>query len=302
MLKKVDIGVSHGHEVFGNPGPLGLLGLAIATSALVPLSLGYFPAEGPKATFITAAIWALLFGGGCQFLAGIMDFANKNSFGGTIFTCFSFMWAKNAWFLYLMANGFKPDHYIDISTDVTLLAIFAVLTYGFGFFSKILFLFLLDIDLIFLCRLLRATTGTTMVDYPLALFTALMGIIGFWMAMGALINPIAGRVVFPMTGPLFFATKKERFDWHLRNHLFTILYKYWRDKAFVEMPLKDLEEKMANRSHGKSILPDLFYLWEFGYLHLSFEDGGQEKIKSARLNASGIDLFEQLILKKYQWH
>ena len=38
---------------------------------------------------------------------------------------------------------------------------------------------------------------------------------------------------------------------------------------------------------------------EFGYAVLETEEGDPHSIRSVRLNAQGIDLHEQLILKKY---
>ena len=72
-------------ERFGNPAPLGLLGLSIACAALVPIAFGI--SVTPSALG-TASLYALLFGAGFQVLCGLMMFANKIGFGGTVFTCF----------------------------------------------------------------------------------------------------------------------------------------------------------------------------------------------------------------------
>jgi hypothetical protein len=52
------------------------------------------------------------------------------------------------------------------------------------------------------------------------------------------------------------------------------------------------------------IIPELFYLQEYGALQLSSEgpsNGSPAAPKSVRLTAGGIDLYEQLILKKYDF-
>ena len=95
MIKKVDLGISVGHGVFGNPAPLGLFGLAIACAALTPIAFGYGISKETginSSAFLTAALFCFLFGGACQLITGLMEFANKNTFGGTIFTAFAFNW------------------------------------------------------------------------------------------------------------------------------------------------------------------------------------------------------------------
>ncbi len=195
---------------FGDPTPLGLLGLAIGCAALTPLAFGY---SVTAAGFKTAAIWALLFGTGCQMLAGLMSLANKNVLGGTLFTAFSFMWIINAWALTSYAAGFVPDPTIGLAVDATLLVIFTVLTYGFGFFSSLLFLFLLDIDLLFAAKLAKvffpAAGAVAFFNLMIGCLTVGMGLIALWLAFALLINPLAGRTVFCIGKPLFKPFKKQ---------------------------------------------------------------------------------------------
>ncbi len=193
--------------VFGDPTPLGLLGLAIGCAALTPLGFGY---SLTPAGFRTAAVWALLFGTGCQMLAGLMSLVNKNVLGGTLFTAFSFMWVINAWALNSIASGFVPDPAIGLTVDATLLVIFSVLTYGFGFFSSLLFFFLLDIDLLFLAKVAKAfiPAAAAFLNLMIGCLTAGMGLIALWLAFGLLINPVAGRTIFCIGKPLFTPAKK----------------------------------------------------------------------------------------------
>ena len=91
---------------FAESTPLGLLGLAIGCAALTPIAFG--AALTPDA-LRTAAWFCLLFGGGGQFLAGLMALANKNQLGGTLFTTFSFNWVMNWWALNELASGRVPN-------------------------------------------------------------------------------------------------------------------------------------------------------------------------------------------------
>jgi uncharacterized protein len=187
---------------FAEPSPLGLLCLAIGCAALLPIAFG--AAVTPDA-FRTAAIFCLLFGAGGQFLAGIMSLANKNLLGGTLFTTFSFNWVFNWWTLSGIADGRMPNAKVGFAVDVCFLVIFIVLTFAFGYFSKLLFLFLLDIDLLYLFRILNHSLETRAFAMPIAFATIGLIAIALWLAFAVLVNSSAGRTVFPMPGPLFRA-------------------------------------------------------------------------------------------------
>lgn len=284
-------------ERFGNPAPLGLLGLSIGCAALVPIAFGQ---SLTPAGLGTAAMYALLFGAGCQLLCGLMLFANKNSFGGTVFTCFSFLWAMNAWSFHSLSEGRAPDHAVGLAVEVALLVIFLGLTWGFGHFAKMLFVFLLDIDLLFVFRIVRSVTHTTAMNLPIAFATIGLGLIGLWLAFGALLHPIVGRPIFAVGGPLFHAPKKESFDWTLRRALFGVLYAEWRERAFEPLALGELERRVwaePSIPEGRNLKPDLCYLGELGFVVLDTGDDGA--IRRVRLSAKGVDIHEQLVLNKY---
>ena len=188
--------------MFAEPTPLGLLGLAVGCAALLPIAFGR--AMTPDA-FRTAAWFCLLFGGGCQFLAGMMSLANKNLLGGTLFTTFAFNWVVNYLTLKGLTEGQVPDPHVVLAVDLCFLVIFVVLTFAFGFFSKLLFAFLLDIDVLFGCRILKELTHSTAFALPIALATVVLAGIALWLAFAILVNSAAGRTVFAVPGPLFKA-------------------------------------------------------------------------------------------------
>jgi len=293
LINKIDLGKKH--EVFAEPTPLGLLGLAIGCAALTPIAFGHaLTPAGLK----TAAMFCLLFGGGCQFLAGLMNFANKNLFGGTVLTAFSFNWVLNWWSLTQVASGMVPDHDILLATDAVGLVIFLVITYGFGFFSKLLFFFLLDIDLLYAAKLVKALTHTKAMDTPIALLTVGLGLIALWIAFASLINPTSGRTIFKIPGPMFEAKKKQAFDWSLRNAMFEVLFKHWTEVAFKSMSFEDLKAGVQAKVGDRNILPDLAYLMELGAVVVTTEG---ERVVNVRLSAQGIDLYEQIALRKYEF-
>lgn len=293
MIRKIELGKKH--EVFAEPTPLGLIGLSLGCAALTPIAFGHgLTPAGLK----TAAMFCLLFGGGCQAVAGLMNFANKNLFGGTILTAFSFNWIMNWWALSSIASGTIPDHDILLATDAVSLVIFLVITYGFGFFSSLLFAFLLDIDLLYACKVYQGATHTQILAQPIAWLTVVLGLLSLWIAFAGLINPTAGRTVFAIPGPLFHAPKKQGFDWSVRNAMFEILFHHWTENAFKPMPFAELKERMGQKVGPRNILPDLAYLMEYGAVVVTTENDQHVDI---RLSADGIDLYEQLILKKYDF-
>jgi succinate-acetate transporter protein len=196
--------------VFGEPTPLGLLGLSIGCAALVPIAFGWLPSDPAKVAMLlkTAAWFCLLFGAGCQFLSGVMSLANKNTLGGTLLTTFSFNWVFNWWVLDQASQGKVADPTVGLSVDVTFLIIFLVLTYAFGFFSRLLFAFLAVIDALYLLRLVKHFAGPTAGASfgPLLGFTTIaLGAIAMYLALAILLNGAAGRTVLPIGGPLFKA-------------------------------------------------------------------------------------------------
>ena len=186
--------------IFAEPTPMGLIGLAIGCAALAPIALGL---TLTPAALKTAAMLCLLFGGGCQFLAGVMSLANKNLYGGTLFTAFAFNWVMNWWLLTSIAGGVMPDHAVLLSADICFLLIFAAMTYGFGFFSGLLFLFLLVIDLMYLLKIIAGLTGTAALGLPIAVLTIALGLLALWIAFALLLNPVTGRRLFWFPGPVF---------------------------------------------------------------------------------------------------
>lgn len=285
------------HHFFAEPTPLGLIGLALGCAALVPIAFG---AEPSASGFATAGMFCLLFGAGCQMLAGLMSFANRNLYGGTLFTAFAFYWLLNWWALDALSASMLgetvalPDPATLLASDALALVVFVVLTYGFGFYSKLLFAFLLDIDLMFACKVINGALGTHALDLAVAVLTVGLAAIALWIAFAMMINPTAGRAVFPVSGPVFTpAPPPPGFDFSLRQAIFEALYARWRKAAFQPLPLGELREVVQGDG---DLLPDLVYLEERGGVRLARDEGGE--VEAARLTAAGIDLVEARLLHK----
>jgi succinate-acetate transporter protein len=182
-----------------DPTAIGLICLAIGCAALVPIAFG---ASLTPAGFRTAAIFCLLFGAGGQLVAGLGNLLNHNLYGGTLFTSFAFNWIVNWWALDSASRGQPIDPGIVVAVDICFLVIFLLFTYGFAFFSSLLVLFLVDIDLLYLARIARHFGGGEWLAMVVAVCTVALAAISLWIAFALLINPVAGRAVFAFPGPV----------------------------------------------------------------------------------------------------
>jgi succinate-acetate transporter protein len=187
---------------FADPTALGLFGLAIGCASLLPIAFGVKEAMTVDA-LRTCSWFCLLFGAGCQFLAGLMSFANKNGIGGTLLTTFSFNWVMNWWALSSMADGKMANPAIIFAVDCTFLLIFLVMTAAFGYFSRLLFLFLLDIDVLYTLRILKELTHSTAFGMPIAFATIALMAIALYIAFSLVLANASGKVILPIGGPMW---------------------------------------------------------------------------------------------------
>lgn len=189
---------------YAEPTSLGLFGLAIGCASLLPVAFGVKEAFAPEA-LRTVAIFCLLFGCGGQLLAGLMSFANKNMLGGTLLTTFSFNWIVNAWAMRELSEGRVPSSTIIFSVDVCFLVIFLVMTFAFGYFSRLLLVFLLDIDFLYVCRIAKELTHSTAFAMPIALATVVLMGLALYIAFALVLVNAAGKAILPLGGPVFTA-------------------------------------------------------------------------------------------------
>ena len=183
---------------FGEPTPLGLLGLAIGCAALLPVAFGWLPKDPAAAamSFETCAWLCLAFGGACQLLSGLMALANKNVLGGTLLTTFSFNWVMNYWALDRLAHGKVPDATVIACVDGAFLVIFVVLAFAFALVSKVLFALLVDIVALYALRLAHVHGAA------IGIATVVLGALALYVALAMLVNDAAGRVLLPLGGPV----------------------------------------------------------------------------------------------------
>lgn len=88
--------------VVADPAPLGLAGFALTTFVLSVHNANWAP----------DLIWvglALFYGGLAQFMAGMQEFRNKNTFGATAFSTYGAFWASFATFVILALAHALPS-------------------------------------------------------------------------------------------------------------------------------------------------------------------------------------------------
>jgi succinate-acetate transporter protein len=130
---------------FADPGALGLGAFALTTFVLSFANAGWIPGGG-----VTVLGIALFYGGITQLVAGIWEFANKNTFGATAFCSYGAFWLA-AWFL--LTSGNKVDSagvglfflawaiftlymtFAAIKTNVIILLVFIALTLTLAFLA-----------------------------------------------------------------------------------------------------------------------------------------------------------------------
>ena len=91
-----------------DPGPLGLIGFA--TTTLLAGAFYGFKGVTPEA-FIGLAFF---FGGGAQLLAGMWEFRNGNTFGGTAFSSYGAFWIAVA---YSLTNSGIKDGFLNSNNN-----------------------------------------------------------------------------------------------------------------------------------------------------------------------------------------
>ncbi len=187
---------------FADPTALGLFGLAIACAALLPTAFGMKSAMTADA-FRTVAVMCLVFGGGCQLLAGLMSFANRNMLGGTLLTTFSFNWIVNWWAFDGLVQGKSPSTTVVMAVDVCFLFIFFAMTYAFAFQSWLLVVFLVDVDVLYVMRIIGELTQTRpALAMPIAIATLVLTLISLYVAAALVLVNAAGKTVLPLGGPV----------------------------------------------------------------------------------------------------
>lgn len=193
---------NHGHS-FANPGPAGLVALAMACFTFYAVHTG----KVEHTAIPLLGIW-LIGGFVVQIAVGIIELKDGNIVGGNVFTFFSafFMLVTGLELIFKFfasVNGWKIDARIDGWAWLPLAI--ALLTWTPGYFKSPLSLLavVLALDV--------AVPTVAFMDmgvWPKSMsivsgnFLLLAGIFGLYTAAGVVLNTAYGRTIIPMGSPL----------------------------------------------------------------------------------------------------
>src|SRR5262249_58056753 len=114
-------------------------------------------------------------------------------------------WVVNAWSFRELAEGRDPSSTVVLYVDACFLLIFLVMTLAFGFFSRVLMLFLVDIDVLYVLRITREVTHNASLAFPIAVAVVALMAIALYLAFGLALANASGRSILPIGGPVFSA-------------------------------------------------------------------------------------------------
>lgn len=176
-----------------NPGPLGLLGFGMTT-----ILLNLHNAELiPLSAVVVAMGFAL--GGAAQIIAGVLEFHNGNTFGGTAFTAYGFFW----WSLILIwtnpfgsleaADSLSMGFYLLLWGIFTLFMLIGTLKHNRA--TQVVFG---SLTLLFFLLALGDFTGIHLIHLVAGWVGIFCGASAVYSAAGQVINGEYGREVFPL--------------------------------------------------------------------------------------------------------
>ncbi|MDQ0189337.1 acetate uptake transporter [Alicyclobacillus cycloheptanicus] len=172
-----------------DPGPLGLAGFGITTCIL---SLINAKVASPEGLGVVLGL-ALIYGGGCQLLAGIWEFRKGNTFGATAFSSYGAFWI--AFWLIL--------HFAPKAPLGWFLLFFGLLTFylwfGTFYLNQALFWVFLTLWIAFV---LLALNGFGVMSSQAGGWVGLLcGLLALYTSAATLINTTAGHTVLPVGKP-----------------------------------------------------------------------------------------------------
>ncbi len=185
-----------------DPAPLGLAGFALTTFLL----------SGHGASFIPDLIWvgpAIFYGGTVQLLAGMQEFKNRNVFGATAFSTYGGFWLSFGLYV-ILANTTKFGSTFTghDATNAVAWYLFAFAIFNFYMLiasarvTAAVFLVFLVLELTEIADAIAfwgGSKGWTHLGGWLGVVTAA---VAWYTSAAGVMNGTAGRVVFPVGGPL----------------------------------------------------------------------------------------------------
>ena len=175
-----------------NPGPLGLLGFGMTT-----ILLNLHNAGALELTAVIAAMGFAL-GGAAQIIAGVLEFKQGNTFGGTAFTAYGFFW----WSLvaiWMNPFGIPPKDSVSMGFYLLLWGMFTAFmfigTFKHNTITKIVFG---SLTLLFFLLAAGDFAEVEAVTVAAGVVGIICGLSAFYSAVGQIVNAEFGKKVFPL--------------------------------------------------------------------------------------------------------
>jgi succinate-acetate transporter protein len=175
---------------FADPAALGLAAFGLTTFVLSFANAGWIPGGG-----VSVLGLALFYGGIGQVIAGVWEFANKNTFGATAFTSYGLFWMA-AWFL--LTSGNKVDA-PGVGLFFLAWAIFTLyMTFAAIKTNLIILLVFIALTLTFVFLAISEFASSESIQHIGGYLGILTAIFAFYGSFATVINATFKRVVLPV--------------------------------------------------------------------------------------------------------
>jgi succinate-acetate transporter protein len=184
-----------------DPGPLGLAAFALTTFLLSAANAKLMNAA-------TGSAWlgyALAYGGGCQLLAGMWEFRNKNVFGATAFSTYGGFWIGLFLWARFVAPGATSASALNHDLGWILLAFAIFNTYMLILSTQLntavfgVFLTLEITEIVLFIGNFAGNTSIVQVGGYIGIITAL---VAWYTSFAGVANGIGGKIKVPVGKPL----------------------------------------------------------------------------------------------------
>ena len=184
-----------------DPAPLGLAAFALTTFLLSA-------ANANLMTAATGSAWlgyALAYGGGCQLLAGMWEFRNRNVFGATAFSTYGGFWIGLFLWVQFVAPHATSATAADHDLGWILLAFAIFNTYMLILSSQVniaVFVVFLTLEITEVILFIGNFAGNMSVVHIGGYIGVLTALAAWYASAAGVANGIAGRIKLPVGTPL----------------------------------------------------------------------------------------------------
>ena len=176
-----------------NPGPLGLLSFGMTTVLLNLANAGILP----MSIVIIAMGFAL--GGLAQIIAGVLEFKQGNTFGGTAFTAYGLFWWSFVVIKTVSPKGIQAADLDSMGFYLLLWGLFTLFMFiGTFKHNRITQIVFGSLTLLFFLLALGDFTGNTTITTIAGLVGIFCGLSAFYSAVGQIVNGEFGKKIFPL--------------------------------------------------------------------------------------------------------